>query len=99
MRGPCELCAREHQLTFHHLIPRTTHKNKWFKKNFTRAEMGRGLKLCGDCHTAIHSFVPSEKELGRDYNTREKLLAHSGLAQFVEWVSTRQGKQRYRTRR
>lgn len=99
MRGTCELCQRDRELTFHHLIPRTTHRNKWFRKNFTREEMQRGLNLCRDCHSAVHQFVPSEKELGRHYNTREKLLEHPELAQFVTWVAQRSGKQRYRTRR
>lgn len=96
--GACELCARARELTFHHLIPRTTHSNKWFKKNFTREEMARGLDLCADCHSAIHTLVPSEKELGRSYNTREALLDHPELARFVEWVATRTGKRRYRLR-
>lgn len=32
----CDLCQREQPLTFHHLIPVCLHKNKWFKKNYTR---------------------------------------------------------------
>lgn len=99
MVGPCELCGRERELTFHHLIPRTTHSNKWFRKNFTRDEMQQGLQLCRDCHSAIHSFVPSEKELGREWNTRERLLSHDRIGPFVAWIATREGKQRYRTRR
>ncbi|MGE0710466.1 MAG: hypothetical protein AB7N76_09880 [Planctomycetota bacterium] len=83
----CELCGRERELTFHHLIPRTLHTNKWFKKTFSREEMNRGLDLCRDCHSAIHTFIPSEKELGRAYDTREKLLAHEPLARYVAWVS------------
>jgi len=46
MIGNCELCKRENELTFHHLIPRTNHKNKWFKKNFTREEMNQGINIC-----------------------------------------------------
>ena len=98
MSGTCELCGRERELTFHHLIPRTTHRNKWFKKNFTRDELNRGIDLCRDCHSAIHTFIPNEKHLGRDFNTREKLLEHPELARFVEWVAHRGGKQRYRMR-
>lgn len=96
--GSCELCGRERELTFHHLIPRTTHRNKWFKKNFTREEMSRGLDLCRDCHSAIHTFIPNEKHLGRYFNTRELLLEHEELARFVEWVAGRRGKQRYKTK-
>ncbi|MCA8924455.1 MAG: hypothetical protein KDD82_21775 [Planctomycetes bacterium] len=95
--GPCALCARELNLTFHHLIPRTTHRNKWFRKTFSFEERNRGLDVCPDCHGAIHRFVPNEKVLGRSFNTRELLLAHPELAAFVRWVSTR-GARRFRTR-
>ena len=84
----CEMCGREMELTFHHLIPRTLHKNKWFKKNFTREEMNTGIDVCRDCHNAIHKFIP-EKELGRNYNTKEKLLGHEKVFGFVKWVSKR----------
>jgi hypothetical protein len=94
--GPCQLCERELRLTFHHLIPRTLHANRWFKKTFTREQMSAGLDLCADCHSALHTFVP-EKQLGREHNTREKLLAHPEIGRFVAWVSTRRG--RHRTRR
>ena len=96
MDGTCELCGRERPLTFHHLIPRTVHRNKWFKKRFTRAQMNSGLDLCSDCHGAIHRIVPREKELARSYNTKELLLEHPEIAKFVAWVSTRAGKHRYR---
>lgn len=96
--GPCELCARERALTFHHLIPRTVHSNRWFKRRYTREELARGLDLCSDCHAAIHRFVPSEKELGRRYATREALLEHPEIAKFVAWVARRAPDRRYRTR-
>lgn len=86
--GKCEMCGREKDLTFHHLIPRTLHKNKWFKKNFTRDEMNTGIDVCRDCHSAIHDFI-DEKTLGREYNTLEKLMTHEQISGFVKWVSKR----------
>ena len=71
--GPCGLCLRERPLTFHHLIPRSLHSNKWFKKRFDRERMQAGIDLCRDCHTTVHRHL-SEKELGRHYNTVESLL-------------------------
>lgn len=68
------------------MIPRTCHSNKWFRKNFTRDQMLETVELCRDCHQAIHHFVPSEKELGRYYNTIDRLLSHSGIARFVAWI-------------
>lgn len=84
--GPCELCGRQRPLTFHHLIPRTCHSNKWFRKRFSRAEMqSRGLNLCRDCHSYLHRQF-TEKELGRRLNARELLLADEAVARFVAWV-------------
>lgn len=89
----CELCQRERQLTFHHLIPVTLHTNRWFKERYSREEMGRGAMLCTDCHSAVHTFV-SEKTLGRDWNTVALLRSHPDIGRFVRWVSRQQGKQR-----
>jgi hypothetical protein len=69
----CETCGRDLVLNFHHLIPQTLHCNKWFLKNFDVKDMDkRGMNLCNDCHKTIHAFY-SEKQLGRDYNTPEKI--------------------------
>ena len=85
----CSLCGREEPLTFHHLIPRKNHRNKWFRKRFTRAEMQtRGIDVCRKCHSYLHSVL-DEKELGRNYNTREALLAHPLIAKFVEFRKER----------
>lgn len=89
MEQPCALCGRERLLTFHHLIPRTFHSNKWFEKNFTKDAMqSGGINVCRECHAAIQRFL-SEKELGRNYNTLEKLRAHEAFARFVAWISRR----------
>ena len=82
----CELCSRDRPLTEHHLIPRTLHSNKWFQKNFTREEMKTGLlPLCVDCHRAIHDFF-DEKTLGREFNTKDKLLSHPKVQNFIKWI-------------
>jgi hypothetical protein len=72
--------------TEHHLIPRTCHSNKWFRKRFTGEQMRETVSLCRDCHRSIHKLIPSEKELGRDYHTIEMLLGHDQLSRFVDWV-------------
>ena len=80
------MCEREKRLTFHHLIPRRCHSNKWFRKNFEKEDMHtRGIDLCTQCHQYIHSIF-SEKELGRYYNTLEALLADEKVAKYVEWA-------------
>jgi hypothetical protein len=84
--GPCELCGRERFLTFHHLIPRTLHGKKRFRKLYPIHEMrARGLFLCGQCHGGIHDLL-TEKELGETYNTRDALLNHEGVSRHVAWA-------------
>jgi hypothetical protein len=82
----CALCGREQPLTFHHLIPRTLHGKKWFRKRFSKEEMRlRGADLCYDCHDHIHKTY-GEKELGRRFHTVESLAADEEIARFVTWV-------------
>ena len=87
----CQLCARELPLTFHHLIPRTLHSNKWFKRNFSREQMREGAYLCRDCHGAVHRFI-DEKQLGKAFNTLELLSQHPQVARFASWVAGRAGR-------
>ena len=71
----CELCNRSENVVLdeHHFIPKTLHSNKWYKKNFTKEQLHSTILLCRDCHDAIHGFI-TEKELGKNYNTKEKLM-------------------------
>jgi hypothetical protein len=85
----CELCGRVRPLSFHHLIPRTLHSNKWFRKRFDRMEMAtRGADLCRECHEFIHNNF-SEKELGRHLNTVAALKNNKRVRRFVAWISER----------
>ncbi len=87
--GACELCGRIRPLTFHHLIPRANHGNKWFRKRFSRDEMrGRGAWLCRACHDKVHELF-DEKTLGRTFNRIEALRAEPEVARFVAWVRKR----------
>lgn len=80
------MCGREREVNFHHFIPRTCHTNKWFKKNFSKEDMKkRGADLCSDCHNFIHKNY-AEKDLGRNFNTLEKLTAEPKIRKFVRWV-------------
>ena len=87
----CTLCGRvtKRGTTDHHLIPRTCHSNKWFKKRFTREQMRETIAVCRDCHSAVHRLVPHEKALGRHYNTVTQLMAHAEIGKFVAWVKRR----------
>jgi hypothetical protein len=85
----CELCQSDEAYNFHHFIPRTLHSNKWFKSRYSRQAMQQGMQLCKMCHKALHNLVPKEKNLGRLYNTKEKLLANPLVANYVKWKKER----------
>jgi len=85
----CELCEAEEAYNFHHLIPRAMHRRTWFKRNFTKEQMQEGLEVCKGCHKCIHKSIPSEKALGKEYNTKEKLLLHSLIKKYVDWKNRR----------
>ena len=84
----CQLCGRITRggTTEHHLIPRTCHSNKWFKKQFTRNAMHKTINVCRDCHHAIHDMIPDEKQLGRDYSSLERLITHEKIGKYLAWV-------------
>ncbi len=87
MADKCELCGSENDvLNFHHLIPRTLHSNKYFKKNFDHDYLvSHGVLICRHfCHSQIHKFI-SEKDMGKEYNTLELLLNHPDVKKYVEW--------------
>ena len=86
----CELCGREaHRLERHHLIPRTTHRNKRNKKSFARKDVrGRILMLCSPCHKQLHATF-AEKQLEYEYNTLAAIRAHPDIRKFVRWVRRR----------
>jgi len=87
----CEFCNRNEGLVLdqHHHIPKTLHSTKWFKKNYSKEQLKNDkILLCRDCHEAVHKFI-SEKDLGRKYNTKEKLLSHEKVAGFVKWIANK----------
>lgn len=86
----CELCRRAvDEVTKHHLIPRTRHKNKKNKKDFSRDDVrGRLVYLCRPCHKQIHTVL-TNKELERDYNTLEALRTRPEIRAFCTWIAKR----------
>ena len=74
-RQPCPICKRDADSTMslHHLVPKC-------KKGKETVSIHR----C--CHDFIHATF-TDKELARDYNTIEKLLADERIQKFAKWVS------------
>src|SRR5690606_29581839 len=83
----CELCEREMELTFHHLIPRKMHDRQVIKKQFDKFYLiDYGCWVCEDCHRQIHRIF-NHIELAQTYNTIEKIKAHVEVNKFLLWVS------------
>jgi hypothetical protein len=51
--------------------------------------MNEGINICkDDCHKQIHILI-EEKELGKNYNTKQKLLNHPGIKKYIKWIKER----------
>ncbi|MEC8278385.1 MAG: hypothetical protein VXZ96_12750 [Myxococcota bacterium] len=81
----CCLCLRELALTFHHLIPKTLHKKRWVKSQFSDLERQQGIWVCRNCHDAIHRFI-THKDLAQNFRTLDSLMAHDGLKKHIRWA-------------
>lgn len=86
----CQLCGRSvGELTKHHLIPRTRHKNRRNKRDFHRRDVRtRTIDVCRPCHKNIHAVLDN-KELERSYNTLAALKSHPDIRKFSEWVASK----------
>jgi 5-methylcytosine-specific restriction endonuclease McrA len=82
----CCLCNRQCALTFHHLIPRKVHRRTFYRKNFTREALAKGIFVCRQCHKGIHKLY-DEMTLAKSLNTLELLQADTALAKHVLWVA------------
>ena len=85
--GCCELCNRTRLLTKHHLIPRAVHSKKRFIRQHGKKEMRvRSISICKECHDGIHDLIPDERELAKNYTTKEELLANPKVRKHISWV-------------
>ncbi|RKR04542.1 hypothetical protein C7446_1752 [Kushneria sinocarnis] len=83
----CALCGRAAPLTRHHLIPRSQHGRRRFRRRFSRETMRTAvLWLCRPCHSHVHR-VFGERELADSYNTYEALLSAPEIHRFAEWLA------------
>ena len=60
--------------------------------------MANTLPICIDCHNGIHAFF-TNKELEKEYNTVEALLAHEKFSKHVKWLSKQDISKRHRSKR
>lgn len=88
----CELCKRENQeLTFHHLVPKKTHKKSYVQKLHSDKDLNTfGIDICKPCHKAIHIMI-DHKELAMNHYTLDLLFSHQKLAEAIKF-NAKQGK-------
>ncbi|KAF2129768.1 hypothetical protein P153DRAFT_366278 [Dothidotthia symphoricarpi CBS 119687] len=79
----CELCGRDWvPLTYHHLIPKSTH-NRVLKRGWhTEDKLNSVAWLCRACHSFVHRLASNEG-LAREYYTVE-LIKEGGIEQDVD---------------
>ncbi len=84
--GKCPFCQRDVDLTFHHLIPKKMHRRTFFKKNFKKYELARGIDICRACHDGIHRTY-SEMELAKSFTCFDSLNSDPQLSLHFQWVA------------
>jgi len=81
----CTMCSRLMPLTWHHLIPKTTHRK--MSRNYSYKEMAtRGIWVCRPCHSAIHR-THDNMELAEHFNTVEALEECPTLQKWVKYAA------------
>ncbi|KAF2201523.1 hypothetical protein GQ43DRAFT_415606 [Delitschia confertaspora ATCC 74209] len=82
----CELCGRDWiPLTYHHLIPRSTHE-RVLKRGWHNEDMLNSVAwLCRMCHSFVHR-VASNEELAKCFYTVELLEEREDVRVWVKWV-------------
>ncbi|VDB84222.1 unnamed protein product [Peniophora sp. CBMAI 1063] len=90
----CELCDRTVPLTYHHLIPRSTH-TKVKKKGWHPESMLNSVAwLCRPCHSTVHHVADNE-ELAKSFYTLDLLLEREDIQRWRKYAA----KQRWGVKR
>jgi len=85
----CCICERTLPLTWHHLIPRTTHSKMMRMHQYTQEHLNsRGIWVCRACHSAVHGMYDNY-ELGETYNTLEDLLKTEKVEKWIKYIQNR----------
>jgi hypothetical protein len=84
----CSMCKRETPINLaeeHHLIPRSiASRNKYAK--MPQLEKGKEtIRVCVSCGDQLHQLF-TDKELGEDYNTLEKIVANKQVQNWIKWI-------------
>ncbi|KAF8475678.1 hypothetical protein BDZ91DRAFT_710117 [Kalaharituber pfeilii] len=85
-KAECEICERNVPLTYHHLIPKSTH-TKVLKRGWHPEHMLNSVAwICRPCHTMCHKVADNET-LAKDFFTVERLLAREDIQRWAAYQS------------
>ncbi|KAF8657095.1 hypothetical protein AX16_002282 [Volvariella volvacea WC 439] len=82
----CEICERQVPLTYHHLIPRSTHAKVLKKGWHHESRLNSVAWLCRQCHSAVHG-VTSNEDLAQNFYTVELLLQREDIQKWRRYAS------------
>lgn len=84
--GVCPICTRELPLTFHHLIPKSTHKKMVKQHGYSKEYLNsHGVDLCRPCHSHVHRLIPL-MDMALTFNTLERILEHNGVKKWIPYI-------------
>lgn len=83
MKGKCQICGTECDLTKHHLVPQVKCRNKY--KSLKNDE-SNFIMICNLCHRTIHAYF-DESTLRDRLNTLEALLSDEKFSKYADWRS------------
>jgi hypothetical protein len=88
----CTLCGQPLPLSFHHLIPRKVHAQRWVRLRHDAARLDHdGIWICRPCHDFLHGNF-SERELGERLHTLDRLQAEPLIARHIAWAARQKRK-------
>ncbi|KAH7108293.1 hypothetical protein BKA62DRAFT_17353 [Auriculariales sp. MPI-PUGE-AT-0066] len=93
----CEICERSDAsvfLSFHHLIPRSTHAMVRKRNMHPEERLQAVAWLCRQCHRMVHR-IESNEELAKNWYTVEKLLERDDVQRWRAWAG-KQGRRKKR---
>lgn len=83
----CEICERDWiPLTYHHLIPRSTHDRVLKRGWHEEWRLNSVAWLCRSCHSMVHR-LESNESLARNFYSVDLLLEREQVRSFAKWVS------------
>ncbi len=77
MKGICEICGAEENLTHHHLVPQVKAKKRFAKESKT-------ISICSLCHTTLHAKF-KESFLRDHLSSLDQILKEERMKDYLNW--------------